>query len=147
MKVLVLIDILILNSIGHYWVKGASGHPQSVIFSTDYLEYCMMSVYQNKQQLNDDTTWVRQPFVNVSIPCIIHHSNVLPCLLSQYKLTRLGMPLEYTSVFRGNFSFKNGMDTFSGIPHSIALFKSYKTLYVPDWTKIGHLRNAQAHYH
>jgi hypothetical protein len=51
MKVLVLPDILILNSIGYYWVKGASGHPQSVISSADYLKYCVMSVYQSKQQL------------------------------------------------------------------------------------------------
>ena len=56
------------------------------------------------------------------------------------------MPLGYTLVFGTNFSFKNGMDTFSGIPHSIALFKSYKTVYVPDSKKIGHLRNTQAHY-
>ena len=56
------------------------------------------------------------------------------------------MPLGYTLVFGTNFSFKNEMNIFSGTPHSIALLKSYKTVYVPASKKIGHLRNTRSHY-
>jgi len=54
--------------------------------------------------------------------------------------------LRYFFIFRGVFPFKNGRYQFSNTSHSIALFKSYKIIYLPVQKKIGHLGNCQAHY-
>ena len=57
------------------------------------------------------------------------------------------MPLGHISVFRKTFSFEHGMDTFSGISHSIGAFESYKIVYFPGWKNTGHLRTYIAHCH
>jgi hypothetical protein len=84
-----------------------------VIHKVSFIGLIILSiVWEVYSRVNYNTTWVRQPFVTVSIPCIIHHSNVLSCVLSQHKLTRRGISLGYIFVCRRALSLNTGMDTF-----------------------------------